>query len=376
MKSRLLIWVGALAAGTGLATAPLSGQSIVRGEGPDMTIDAATRQTVVAAVLALLKSDYVYPETAEKMVEAIRGHAAAGKYDAITSAKVLARRLTTDLRDICHDKHLRVRYSAEVLPAETGHEQPTRLDLSKMRDEMARENFGFEKVERLDGNVGYLDLRGFVPASVAGETAAAAMNFLAHTDALIIDLRQNGGGNPDMVALLCSYLFPPGDPVHLNDLYFRPENVTHQWWTQPFVPGPRYVDKPVYVLTSKYTFSGAEECTYNLQCLKRATIVGETTGGGAHPGGFKRVHDHFGVWVPQGRAINPITKINWEGTGVKPDVAAPASQALLTAHLAALDKLVAKNTDKVEQDQLKRIKTRVQKQLDAQKSRSSDKAKD
>src|SRR5262249_36093779 len=158
--------------------------------------------------------------------------------------------------------------------------------------------------------------------------------------------------------------------VHLNDLYFRPTNATHQWWTQPFVPGNRFVDKPVYVLTSKNTFSAAEECTYNLQCLKRATIVGETTGGGAHPGGFKRVHDHFGVWVPQGRAINPITKTNWEGTGVKPDVAAPASLALATAHLAALDRLVEKNSDKNGQRRLKLARARVQKQLDTEKSKS------
>jgi C-terminal processing protease CtpA/Prc len=341
-----------------------------------MTIDAATRRTVIEAVLKELKATYVFPETANNMVQAIDSHVAAGQYDAITSAKALARRLTADLRDVCHDKHLRVRYSAETLPGEPAQGQPAGMDIAKMREEMARVNFGFEKIERLNGNIGYLDLRGFVPASVAGETAAAAMNFLANTDALIIDLRQNGGGSPDMVALLCSYLFPPGEPVHLNDLYFRPRNTTQQWWTQSYVPGARYVDKPVYVLTSKNTFSAAEECTYNLKCLKRATIVGEVTGGGAHPGDFMRVHDHFGVWVPQGRAINPITKTNWEGTGVKPDVEVPASLALATAHLAALDRLLEKNRNKSDEDRLKSARILVQKQLDSQKSKSAGATKD
>jgi C-terminal processing protease CtpA/Prc len=138
-----------------------------------------------------------------------------------------------------------------------------------------------------------------------------------------------------MVALISSYLFGP-DPVHLNDLYFRPDDSTHQWWTLPHVPGQRYEGKPVYILTSKRTFSAAEEFAYNLKSLKRATIVGETTGGGAHPGGTRRINDHFAVFVPSGRAINPITKTNWEGTGVTPDLPVAADLALKTAHLAAL----------------------------------------
>ena len=209
-----------------------------------------------------------------------------------------------------------------------------------MRQRGRSTNFGFEKAERLEGNVGYLELRMFMPAELGGETAAAAMNLLANTDALIIDVRKNGGGEPSMVALVSSYLFGP-EPVHLNDLYFRPDDSTHQWWTLPHVPGLRYEGKPVYVLTSKRTFSAAEEFTYNLKCLKRATIVGETTGGGAHPGGIEKVHEHFGVFVPSGRAINPITKTNWEGTGVAPDVPVAADRALPTAHLAALRQIAA-----------------------------------
>ena len=202
---------------------------------------------------------------------------------------------------------------------------------------LRRINFGFERLERLPGNIGYMDLRGFTPAEFGRETVAAAFNFLANTDSLIIDLRKNGGGDPEMVQLICSYLFE-GQPVHLNSLYWREGNRTQEFWTLKDVPGKRYAGKEVYVLTSGYTFSGAEEFSYNLKNLKRATIVGETTGGGAHPGGGHRLSQHFGAFIPTGRAINPITKTNWEGTGVEPDVKVAADLALKTAHVAALRK--------------------------------------
>src|SRR5262249_37311884 len=203
----------------------------------------------------------------------------------------------------------------------------------------------------------------------AGETAAAAMSFLANTDALIIDVRKNGGGSPGMVALVCSYLFD-GRPRHLNSLAWRKSGgeEVQQWWRLPYVPGKRYIDKDVYVLTSKRTFSAAEEFTYNLQTQKRATIVGEATGGGAHPGGPQPINDHFAVWIPSGRAVNPITKTNWEGTGVKPDIEVPADQALKTAHLTALKKaLESKETDEMLKGQLKSTINKLQKELDALK---------
>jgi C-terminal processing protease CtpA/Prc len=170
-----------------------------------------------------------------------------------------------------------------------------------------------------------------------GDTAAAAMTFLANADALIIDLRQNGGGSPDAVALMASYLMGP-EPARMNDIYNRPSNETRQFWTLPYVPGKRLTGTDVYLLTSTRTFSGAEDFAYGLKSLKRVTIVGEVTGGGAHPVSPHRITDHFVVAVPFGRSISVFTHTDWEGVGVEPDVKVPAERALATAHLMALEK--------------------------------------
>jgi retinol-binding protein 3 len=358
---------------------------------PDLTLDDKMIRDVIEQAIKNLKEAYVFPETAAKMEADLRKRLENKEYDEIKSAKKLAELLTDQLQAISKDKHLRVNYHYDPVPPMPGPEQRKSATgkSSEMHARMLKRarsiNFGFEKVERLEGNVGYLKMNMFQPAELgAGETAAAAMNFLANTDALIIDLRENGGGSPDMVALVSSYLFG-AHPVHLNDLYFRPENSTHQWWTLPYVPGQRYEGKPVYVLTSKRTFSAAEEFTYNLKSLKRATIVGETTGGGAHPGGGRRINEHFTMFVPAGRAINPITKTNWEGTGVAPDVAVPADQALNTAYLAALKGIAKSLTepardssksesepgpDPMQLNQVKRAIERLEKELDRKDSTS------
>jgi C-terminal processing protease CtpA/Prc len=331
-------------------------------EQPDMTVDAAARAEVIDSVLKKLNDAYVFPEVAKKMEHAIRERVQKKEYDSITSASKFAQTLTSHLQEVSRDKHLRVNYSHNPIPPETARREPSPEERERFHSFIKSVNFGFEKVERLNGNIGYIDLRGFMDANLGGETVVAAMNFLTNTDALIIDLRQNGGGSPAMVALISSYLF--NEHTHLNDLYWREGDRTQQWWTAPYVPGKRYGNKDVYVLTSKRTFSAAEEFTYNLKNLKRATIVGETTGGGAHPGGPSRINEHFAVWVPRGRAINPISKTNWEGTGVEPDIKVPADEALKTAHLAAVNKVAEKTSDDRRRDQLKELSQTLQKDLD------------
>ncbi|HEU4754086.1 MAG TPA: S41 family peptidase, partial [Armatimonadota bacterium] len=265
----------------------------------DYTVSPDVRARVVEEILQQLRDRYVFPEVAEKMAASIRERTARKEYDGITSGNELARKLTEDLQAVSHDKHLRVRCSPEPLPQ--GPQEPGPNERAEMRAGMLKANGGFRKAERLPGNIGYIDLRGFMAADVAAEPAAAAMNLLANTDALIIDLRRNGGGDPAMVALLCSYLFDE-KPVHLNSLHWRTPEGEHvdKFYTLASVPGKRYLGRPVYLLTSSRTFSAAEEFTYNLKNLKRATLVGETTGGGANPGGVLRIGEHFGVFIPMG----------------------------------------------------------------------------
>jgi retinol-binding protein 3 len=305
----------------------------------NMKIDAATRARVIDGAVAKLNEFYVFSETAKKMADAVQARLKSGAYDAITGADDFATTLTDDLRAVSHDKHLGVNFSPRAIPKMDPGAKPTPNpdEVARRKANLQRDNCAFQKVERLPQNIGYVKFNGFMDPEICGPTVAAAMNFLAHVDALIYDLRDNGGGDPKMVAYISSNLF--AEPTHLNDLYNRKEDKTTEYWTLRDVPGPRFADKPVFVLTSKRTFSGAEEFTYNLKNLKRATIIGETTGGGAHPVSGHRIDDHFMIGVPFARAINPISKTNWEGTGVEPDIKVPASEALDVATKMAAEKI-------------------------------------
>lgn len=288
-------------------------------------LDTAARSEVVTALADLMAEHYVFADAGRRCGERLRADLAAGAFDGATDRPALAVQLTQALQAETADKHLRVRPWARPAPerddaSRAEHEQRAQL-------EAARENHGFEQVLRLPGNVGLLDLRHFAsPGPAAAATAHAAMAFLAHSDALIVDLRQNGGGSPEMVQLLCSYLF--AERTHLNSLWWRKEGTAQEFWTLDELPGARMSDVPVFVLTSGSTFSGAEEFAYNLRTRERATLIGETTGGGAHPGDEFPLPGEMAVFISVGRAINPVTGTNWEGTGVTPHVACPADEAL------------------------------------------------
>jgi hypothetical protein len=339
----------------------------------DRTIDADERKAVIQGVLEKVEANYVFPDVGKKMGVAIRERQAKKEYDSITSGKQFAETLTKHLREVSKDKHLGVRLFADPLPKDFDR-GPSDEQARRLRESAAARNYGFKKVERLGSGVGLLELEGFMPTEELGETAGAAMTFLSNCDAVIIDLRKNGGGVPATVVFLCSYFFD--EPTHLNDIYTRTTDSTRQYWSHPVVPGKKLIGKDVYVLTSSRTFSGAEEFAYNLQSQKRAMIIGETTGGGAHPTRGFRVTDHFGVGVPFARSINPITKTNWEGTGVKPDMAVTADQALLTAQMLALNKMADKSSADPEKNaRIKRELETVRKELEAVKSKVTTGAK-
>ena len=305
----------------------------------DFKVDAATRARVIAGAILNLNEFYVSPETATKMGDAVRTRQKKGEYDSVDDGEAFAKTLTNNFQEVSHDKHLRVDFSPARIP-ERPAGPPDADAVARYRKDMEKMNCGFDKVEILSGNVGYLKFDMFADPEICGPTAVAAMNFLANVDAIIFDLRENGGGDPKMIALVSTYLF--SKPTHLNDLWERKSDTTSQYWTLPYVPGKLLDEKPAYVLTSKRTFSGAEEFSYNLKNLGRATIVGETTGGGAHPVSGHRIDDHFMIGVPFAKAVNPISKTNWEGTGVEPDVKVKAADALTTAQKLVMEKLASK----------------------------------
>ncbi len=307
-------------------------------------VNAQDRAAIIDDISAALNETYVFPETAKKMEERMKSQLKSGAYDRLGTMDVFAEKLTADLRSVSHDLHLGVIWDPEPRP-DRPDGPPSADQQARFAAEQRRDNYCFHKVEHLAGNVGYLKLDCFAPAEFGGGAAVAAMGFLAGSDALIFDLRENGGGSPSMIQLLTSYLMS-GEPTHLNNFYIRKGDKTEQFWTQAWVPGTRLTDVPVFVLTSGRTFSAAEEFTYNLKNLKRATLVGETTGGGAHQVDLYRVKKYpVSVRLPFGRAVNPITGTNWEGTGVEPDVKVRAAEALDVAHSRALAALAEKATD-------------------------------
>ena len=310
------------------------------------------RTATIQQIVQLAREKYVYPEIGEKIAAQIQAKLENGEYDGVTQESDLAFQLTADLRSISNDHHWSVAYDPQGAAGQVDPENEADPERMARYLEMARKtNYGFERVERLKGNVGYIDLRWFCPSEYGGETAVAAMNFVANCDALIVDLRQNNGGYPSMVQLITSYLYGP-EPRQINTFYYRPTNNTQQFWTFPHVPGKRRPDIPVYLLTSSSTGSCAEEFAYDLKHMHRATLIGETTAGAAHPVTKEIVCGVFDVRLPYGRPINPITGSDWEGTGVEPHIAVPAEDALRTAHLKAIEHLAAKCQDEDERNDL------------------------
>lgn len=319
-----------------------------------VVVDAATQHAVVAELARQLQSNYVFPDVAMKLAKSLRAKDAAGGYAKATDAETFAKALGDDLRKVGADLHFQVAYEPGFgQRPQDSHAQPSHEDVERMRSDIASHGYGIDSVRRLTGNVGYMEVRAFPPAEYGSDAVTAAMKLLSGTDALILDLRRNGGGEPDGVAYLLSHFFAEGDSRHLNDIYSRTDNTTRQYWTNPAVT-VRY-GKPIYVLTSKRTFSGGEEAAYDLQTQKRATLVGEVTGGGANPGeGYSLTHG-FAAFIPNGRSINPVTKTNWEHVGVKPDIAVPAADAQKTAHAAILKTLMAASTNADEKAEMQEL---------------------
>lgn len=321
---------------------PARPSSVAPAPAPAPALDAAARKRVIETAISKMTEHYVFPNKVPAIAQALRA-GLAGKYRTISDPKAFADAVNADIEAVANDRHLHIIWSPEPLPPPP---EPGKIDpafLKAMTEQMAQMNYGIPKAEVLDGNIGYLKVDAFPPAQDAGATLAAAMAFLKNTDAMIVDLRDNGGGAPGMVAMAVSYFIPP--QTLINEFHRRGKSVDDQIWSFPYVPGGRWsTDKPVYVLTSKDTASGGEEFAYDMQQMKRGTLVGGVTWGGANPGGMEPIDDHFAMFIPDGAAVNPISKTNWEGVGVKPDVAVDPKSALETARRLALQKVIASAT--------------------------------
>lgn len=314
--------------------------AIAQTSSPDSNISPQVRQAVIGSLAEKLSTNYIYPDVAAHVSKELKEKLLAGSYDRDATASAFADHLAKDLRALGNDHHLGVSYapSFQPPPDDTTQTKPTQAELDDERAWVDKGSAGIASVRRLPGNIGYIDLREFMPADFAAQRYASAMELVSGASGLIVDLRQNVGGDPHTVALFLSYFFAESDSRHLNDIYWRKDGMTDQFWTFPVV-GPRYLGH-VYVLTSPRTFSGGEECAYDFQTQKRATLVGAVTGGGANPGGPVALVHGFVANVPSGRAINPVTKTNWEHVGVKPDLVASPADALKLAYKALLSEQI------------------------------------
>ena len=356
-KKRLLGWAGALGL---IACAMAGGMTYLAKHAPaepeerDMIVDPAMRTAVIEGVIANLNQAYVFPERAVEIEKGLRRQLQRGELDAVRSANALARTLTDRLKALAHgDQHLEVRYFAEALPPPSPDGEASAAEQTALALKMRRLNAGFETVGRFRGNIGYLELHKFWRPKDVAPKLPAAMKLLADTDALIIDLRDCGGGDPETVMLVASFLFD--EATHLNDVYWRDENRLEARWTSATVEGERYGGRrKIYVLISSETASGCEDLAYALKNAGRATLIGETTAGAAHAGSPKRLTEHFMMFVPTGRPVSPVTHTDWEGVGVTPHVKTPAAAALKVAQVVALKGIIAAEKDVVWREKLER----------------------
>lgn len=302
---------------------------VAKVDAQENTFTRQYKEAVINTLCQLMNDYYVLPDVAKKTEEHLLKQLSTGHFDQIGNDEDLAVALTKSVQEINQDKHMRITKNPPyVAPEET----PERMIEERLYNLKRKKDYnsGFHTVKVLEGNVGYLDLRGFTYFYEGKIMADAYMKLVENTDAMIVDLSKNGGGDPAMVQYLCSYFF--NEKVHLNSLYFRERDETIDFWSLEEVDGKNRADIPLFVITGSKTFSGAEEFSYNMQTQKRATLVGQTTGGGANPGTNMPINQNLTVFIPTGMAINPITKTNWEGVGVIPEVKTDEGAAFDKAH--------------------------------------------
>lgn len=308
------------------------------------SLQTKEKSEIITSLKTHLAQSYIDLDLSKKMITELDKNLKSKTYDKITSPTEFSKKLTEDLQSVSKDLHLKVRFEPEHIAQEKRvvSEEKKLEEEKKMAMQMAEINYGFTEVKILDGNIGYLNLRTFADIKYAEETATATMNFLSNTKAIIIDLRTNGGGVPSMMQLLSSYFFDE-TPVLLSDFYERKTDTKTQLYSLVSVAGKRSTNKPVYILTSKQTFSASEAFAYTLKHLDKAVVVGEITKGGANRTKRINLNDEFTISVPYIKSIHPITKTNWEGKGVQPNIKTNENEAFVHAYINAINKTVKSN---------------------------------
>jgi len=298
---------------------------------------------VVQQIAGLLEEKFVFPDIGKRVADHLRQWLDDKK--PLLSPPELADVLNETFTSLTHDSHLHINYD----PRQASGGDNTEELMRRHFEQALRNNFGFLKVERLAGNIGYLQIQEFSPPEPAMILASGAMAFVANTQGLIFDIRGHKGGTPEMVQLLISYLVN-SKPQPLTGIYSRETGQTEAYFTLEEIPGKRMGDVPVYIVVDGETHSAAEAFAYDLQALKRATIIGTRTRGGAHLVDFIPLQSMYVLMLPVARAINPITNSNWQGTGVIPDIEVTDQDPLLIAHHRMLNELLKSVKDSEEKE--------------------------
>jgi hypothetical protein len=312
------------------------------------------KQQVIDSVSSNLKKYYIFPDLAEQMIDLLNNQLEEGNYAELISYEQFGQAITKDLRSLDNDKHLWIWYNPGWIKNELSRVVGLSKDIDSDLQKAQKENFGFKEMKILEGNVGYFRFDEFSDYPEALETIVGVFNFLQYTDAIIIDLRNNNGGSPEMVQFLCSFFFSP-PTIHLNSLKYKEEFKVTQYWTYQFLPGPRLINQLIFILVSEKTASAAEEFAYNLQNLNRAKIIGVRTRGAAHHNKFKIINSNYFMSIPIARAINPITNTNWEGIGVQPDEEIEPALAYDKAYQLALSEMLNKSQNNQNKDNYKSL---------------------
>ncbi len=341
----------------------LSGAFLQGAYSQNRWIGSEDKGKAVAEIGTLFIDKYVFPDLGRKYAEGILSRMKSGAYESVTDAKAFADSVTKDLQAITHDKHITFRWieSSDIGEAKEGSlHHPVRL-FRLIRNE----NYGFQRLDWMEENIGYLDIRRFNPPSIARGMVVAAMDFLKTANAIIIDLRENQGGTTDILPFFCAYFFK--NPIQLNSDYSRESDATTESWTTGDIVGKSLADIPLFLLTGKKTFSAAESFAYDMKVRKRATIVGDSTRGGAHSVDLFKIGDRFEMYLSTGRSFNPVTGGTWEGTGVLPDIPVPAGSALDTALVLA--RKAAREHGQAKDAELKKAVAKMQEQLNRAQER-------